>query len=822
MGVCRDFAINIEEREVLRLLGYGSGIPNHEVLLFVREEIPKSMEYIKPALVYEEVGISEVLEDKVVLENGVAFEGKYIAEKLKRCKWVVVSAATLGTDIDEEIKSAFEEGDYLRGMVLDNIGLCAIDQVNKIFWSTLVEGIRGSSIGITSGLSPGTWEWDVSAQRQVFACLDTGSISLKLTESNMMVPLKSTSVVYGFGEGIGIARAEHKCSQCNLKKCIYRLDEKVQVDVRDQNGNRKVLYANRGDNLLEVLRNGGVFVSSLCGGKGTCGKCRVQFIKGVPALSQLDERHLSQGEIQRGIRLSCACSLDSSAEIIVPHGHEKMDIMTSGIEINSAVKPHVIKKYVILDAPSLEDQRTDIERLSHGLGIENLKVSRKLMSKISDILREGDFKVTAALYKNNLLDLEAKDTSGKAFGIAVDIGTTTIACYLVDLKSGMTVDVESAVNRQRAYGADVISRINYTMENEKGLSTLNECIITQINEMIETLCRKNGIDRSSIYNMAAAGNTTMIHLFLGLPCKNISLSPYIPVITDTVEMHADELNININGYVTVLPGISAYVGSDITCGILASGMYKKEGLSLLLDLGTNGEIALGNKDGIITCSTAAGPAFEGANIKWGVGGIKGAISRVDLSKEVIYETIGGAKPLGICGSGVLDMVSELLKYGLIDETGRMMGKEELHCSQPLKDRVVEKEKTKGFLIDGEIIFTQKDVREVQLAKAAVSAGIKILMKDRGIIAKDVECVYIAGGFGNFVNVDSALNIGLLPREFSGKIKSIGNSAGSGARMCILSKDSSQDLYDIIKKTTYVELSGRQDFQDYFIDGMMMG
>jgi len=302
------------------------------------------------------------------------------------------------------------------------------------------------------------------------------------------------------------------------------------------------------------------------------------------------------------------------------------------------------------------------------------------------------------------------------------------------------------------------------------------------------------------------------------------MAPYIPVFTEAMELRGSEIGINIQGIVSLLPGISGYVGSDITAGILASKMMESEKYSLLLDLGTNGEIAFGNSKGVVACSTAAGPAFEGADIKYGIGGVRGAISKIDLSKDIIYETIGDEAPIGICGSGVLDAVSQLLKYELIDETGRMVETEEVK-DPALSKRIVKLDKMKQFVIvDNEnnnpISFTQKDVREVQLAKAAISAGIKILIAQKGISFEEIEKVYIAGGFGNFMDIHSTINIGMLPKELEGKVLSIGNSAGSGARMYLLSEEQREKAKEIKRATKYIELSNRSDFQEYFMDSMM--
>ncbi|MPM70411.1 hypothetical protein SDC9_117366 [bioreactor metagenome] len=369
----------------------------------------------------------------------------------------------------------------------------------------------------------------------------------------------------------------------------------------------------------------------------------------------------------------------------------------------------------------------------------------------------------------------------------------------------------------------MISRINYTIENKNGINELNKCIIDEINEMIDKICKANKIDKEEVYNLVVVGNTTMIHLFMKLNCKNIALAPFIPTLTETYECLSSDLGININGVVSFPPGISAYVGSDISAGILSSNICEKEKYSLLLDIGTNGEMALGNKDKVFTCSTAAGPAFEGANIKYGVGGIDGAISSIDLSKSTIYKTINNETPCGICGSGVLDISSQLLKYEIIDESGRMCDLDEIK-NENLRKRLKEENNMKEFVIfedeDKKISFTQKDIREVQLAKAAINAGMKVLLKESNLTYDDIEHVYIGGGFGNFMDVESAVNIGMIPKELKNKIKSIGNCAGKGAINYLINEKKQEEIINITNKCKYIELSQSKDFQEFYIDSII--
>lgn len=820
MDIYKNFDIVIDEKEILRVIGYGDSLPGEEILESVREEISRSYDYIKPVLITNKLNIIDKNRDRVALENNVVLEGEYISNKLKDCECVVVTAATAGESIDGIIKSSFESGDYLRGMIVDAIGSAAVEYINKIYWGRLAREAELQQFGMTSRLSPGTGGWDIDAQRKIFSCVDGTLAGISLTDSFLMVPMKSTSTMYGLGKGIGIARPEHICSECNMKNCAYRMDNKVEVRISGKVS--KALYAERGTNLLDLLQNQGLMRENPCGGKGTCGKCRVKVKMGRASLSEGDRKHLSEEETAGGVRLACGIKLSNPIEIEIMESDGLMNVFTGGEDIKIDVQPKVSKHYIELDCPSIKDQRSDCSRIREGLSLDSLKMNNRFMSDLPHMLRQCDFKGTVVLYDDILLSFERGDTSDALYGAALDIGTTTLACYLMDLRTGKVVDVESAVNSQRIYGADVISRINYTMENEKGLKVLRDLIVNQINEMLISLCRRQDIEMKNIYNMTVAGNPTMIHLLQNLPVRNISQSPYIPVNVDRVEIEGNELGLPIGGYVNILPGVSGYIGSDITAGMLACGIDKSKGVSLFMDLGTNGEIVLGSREWTLSCSTAAGPAFEGASIRCGVGGIKGAISKIDLSRDIIYETIGGIKPCGICGSGVLDMVHELLKYNIIDETGKMVDIDCAGCNDSIKKRLGIKDGMKYFAIEDDIIFTQKDVREVQLAVAAVKAGIRILMKEKDISYSDIENVCIAGGFGNYMDVQSALGIGLIPMELSNRIKSVGNSAGSGARMCLLSRDCLTQIDELAAKTRYIELSGRQDFQDYFVDFMMLG
>ena len=585
----------------------------------------------------------------------------------------------------------------------------------------------------------------------------------------------------------------------------------------------RIIYANKNDNLLKILRENNVEVNNNCGAKGKCGKCKVKILNDkYSKFTKSDEVHLSKDELDKGIRLSCMINIEDDIEIELINSKYDIQVLTDIYDNNTYLDIDIKKIYLEIETPSLMDQRDDVKRVKDSLNMKDLYIDKKTLGSISNILEKNNYKVTVTTYNNKLLHIQGNNREKYKYGIALDLGTTTLALYLLDLNEGRIISVLSKVNAQRSYGSDVISRINYTMENKNGLEELNKCVINQINEMIDEISKINNINKNEIYNIVVVGNTTMIHMLMKVPCKNIAIAPFIPSFTEKYECGALDIGININGIISLPPSISAYVGSDISAGILSSNMSKNEKYSLLLDIGTNGEIALGNKDRILTCATAAGPAFEGANIKYGVGGIKGAISSIDLSKDKIYETINDETPCGICGSAVLDITSELLKYEIIDETGRMIDYDEVK-NESLRKRLNKDKNIKEFIIfqddNKKISFTQKDIREVQLAKASIYAGIEVLLNENNLTYDDIENVYIGGGFGNFMNVESAVNIGMIPEAFKNKIKSIGNCAGKGAIDFLISEENKKEIVKIVDKCEYIELSKSKSFQEFYIDSI---
>ncbi|NLX69946.1 MAG: DUF4445 domain-containing protein [Clostridiales bacterium] len=589
-----------------------------------------------------------------------------------------------------------------------------------------------------------------------------------------------------------------------------------------------------GQNLFSLLKEKGFFMDSPCGGKGICGKCKVKIIRGESTRKGhlRDELgHLPFAERDAGIRLSCRVRITEDLVVELPEASQRdAAIMTDG-NYDVVLNPVVSKQYIELSKPTVEDQTSDVERIEKRLGLSG-KLHPDIMRDIPDILRANDFKVTATLFEQNIISVEGGDTSEKKYGLAVDLGTTTMVGFLMDLNTGRQIDVYSAINPQRQYGADVITRSDYTVENRDGLDTLSSLVREEINNMLAGFYKKHGIDAQNLYHITVVGNTIMMHLFAGLPVKNIAVSPFIPVTARRIDLDPLKLGIDMcpTGRVTLLPMVAGYVGADTVAAIMASGMAERDELALLIDIGTNGEIALGNRDGIMACSTAAGPAFEGANIRYGMGGISGAISRVWINDDGIqYATIGGQPARGICGSGIVDVVAQMLRAGILEPTGRMITREEAETTLPpaLAERICELDGKPALLMASrqqgaldDIYICQKDVREVQLAKAAIAAGVEILLKEMGVSVDDVGHVYLAGGFGNYIDFDHAADIGLIPEQLRTRIVPIGNGAGAGARMALLSREHMDGAQVIRDGIRYIELSAHIEFQNAFVEFMM--
>ncbi len=574
----------------------------------------------------------------------------------------------------------------------------------------------------------------------------------------------------------------------------------------------RVIHVPGGTTVKEAARLAGIVIDTPCGGTGTCGKCLVQVISGSTEISLSDRKFLSEDELLEGYRLSCM--LKSSADLVVRIPDETrlhvQKILTHGEEKEFKVNPTVEKIFLELTPPALNYQVSDFENLKENVIKSTGKpiyANLKAIRELPHIIRSSDFKITATLDDSELINIEPHDTRNECYGMCFDIGTTTVVGAIVDLNTGREAAISSRMNDQVIYGDDIIFRINLTINDKNGLSKLHNKVIEVINTIIEDAALQAGISRNKIYSMTAVGNTTMHHLLLGIPPQFIASAPYIPVVKELVKIKAHDLGIEIhpNANLRVLPNISAFVGSDSVGVMLASQLHRGDDIRLAIDIGTNGEIMLGNKDRILASSTAAGPAFEGIHIRHGMRASAGAIESVHIiDGKVQLGVIGGGVPVGICGSGIVDAISEMLKEHLIDETGRMAVPSFSLFKDDHKD----------------IAITQKDVREIQVAKGAIQAGIEILKKELDIKTESISEILLAGAFGNYIKKESALRLGLIPSMGLERVRSIGNAAFVGSKMALCSKDAIRESIEIAGNTEQIELSGRPDFQEEFANAML--
>jgi len=583
-----------------------------------------------------------------------------------------------------------------------------------------------------------------------------------------------------------------------------------------------------GKNLLELIQMiPSVHVDAPCGGKGTCGKCRILILDGkVSEPTGQERKYLSSDEIESGVRLACMTYPEGSVTVSMESVSQTARIQTSdGLPFKGVRNPLFTKKNLNLSPAHLEDQKSLESRLLESLP-SGTTLPHRLRSVLADLQYRECYSLSITLCGEEITKIEEQGQSEGLYALAVDIGTTTIVAYLVNLLSGRVIGSVAGLNTQKSFGADVISRIEYIGDDPEKLSQLQQKIIVQIESLAIGLMEKSGIGENELCAVYAAGNTTMMHIIQGLNPRTIARAPFIPVSTESMILTPSDIGSSLpeNLRFVMLPSLSGYIGADIIAGILSTGMAESEDLSLLVDIGTNGEIALGNREKLISCSTAAGPAFEGANIMCGVGGVPGAVSSFKAEGAGFsWETIENKPPSGICGSGIIDLTAYLLQSGLADYTGRLQDESDWGDTPPPQSDFLKEEEGEMRFVWGEehktIFFGQKDLREVQLAKGAIAAGIITLVKETGSSLGDIKNVYLAGGFGSYLDHENALAIGLLPEELRGKITSVGNSCGAGVLRCALSKDEMQKGEIIKKRIKYIELSSSKGFQDEYMMNM---
>lgn len=718
-----------------------------------------------------------------------------------------IAGVSLGSRISEESSRLFEEGEYLEGYLLDLVSDELIFQMGNTLKMEISQRMQTEAECIRV-VTPGEGQVSLIFQQEILEDLKKSQkVPIELTESMMLKPAKSMLLMVGEPQSCEASAGNHFCQSCSLKDCLFRDDPAIEVSILGKE--EIIINHQKEDNLLNsILKR--IDAPSPCGGNGKCGKCAVKFEKGSTNITEADRQFFSQMELDAGYRLACCaypqidCSVtlafeelkDCSAEVTFLMNVEKPKPGTKLVRVEIEEKP---KSFV----ESVQEQIMEKEGIEVAFTLSGLKA-------FSEITGGPDHHKNAILAIRKEKIIAAFAEPAKIYGLAIDIGTTTIALALLNLENGKIISSHSVVNKQKMYGADVISRILYASKSHEHMETIKYKVVESLQGGIGDLCQKAGINRKHIMETVIAGNTTMTHLLLGLSCYSLGQSPFTPVAMSTQEYALDQLIElgEINTPAMIMPGVSGFVGGDIVSGLWSCNMHKDSELSMLIDLGTNGEMVIGGNGKMLCLSTAAGPALEGASISRGMASVRGAINTVRIQGEKVYTTIiGGEVPVGICGSGVVDIVSEALRCQMIDDTGKLLEK---YGGSIIIARDIQGE---------DILFTQKDIREVQLAKAAIRTGIEILIRQFGCSENDIRKIYLSGGFGNRTSQKSLLKTGILPSSFEKRLVPIGNGALAGAVKALINSDLQEDLYAIMKKIKHIDASKDPDFNHLFVEHM---
>jgi uncharacterized 2Fe-2S/4Fe-4S cluster protein (DUF4445 family) len=625
---------------------------------------------------------------------------------------------------------------------------------------------------------------------------------------------------------------------------------------------QKEVEVNEGTFLLKAAEKVGVNINSLCGGEGVCGKCRVQVIKGKVKADKNSIVFFTKEEIEKGYVLACQTQIKENLEVLIPPESrlEEEQILKESFEDKqktwmksppirysepdwvslhkrpfdplSLFEPLAIKIYIELPKPTIDDNIPDTSRivreLRKKLKYPSYEISLSCLMNLSAKLRQSDWKITVTLSRHNdvgqILQIEEGNKADGNYGVAVDVGTTTVVAQLVDLKTGKVIGVEGNHNLQAHYGEDVLSRIAYVC-GKGSLDILQRAVVENINVLIQTLARAKGIRIEDITCIVVAGNTTMSHILLGLMPCSIRDDPYVPTVDLYPQILAKEIGITINpqGIIQVLPNIASYIGGDTVAGVLACNMADRPETTCLIDIGTNGEIVIGNNEWLLSCSASAGPAFEGGDTKWGMRATRGAIQKVEINDgKLVYETIGRDKPRGICGSGLIDLIYGLATNRILEIDGKF--------NASLQDkRLIRGENEMEYIVafpketeSGEsLVVAQTDIDNIIRSKAAIFAAIKSLIDYAGLTFDQLEKIYVAGGFGNYLNIEKAVGIGLLPDIPRERIEFVGNSSLMGARMVLLSFHAFEKAIAIAQSITNIELSKFAPFADEYMASLYL-
>jgi uncharacterized 2Fe-2S/4Fe-4S cluster protein (DUF4445 family) len=610
---------------------------------------------------------------------------------------------------------------------------------------------------------------------------------------------------------------------------------------------KKTVKVAKDTTIFSAALSCGISINSACGGDGVCGKCKVRVIKGE--VFAQPSGAISPEEKKKNIYLACITAVHSDLEVDILEqsrlDSDKESLQEQDVPKGFYAKPEEIetgslactegvferstltrKLFLKIPPPDFQDRLSDLERLYRQIGAgERINTKLHNIRQLGRLLRDAQWEVSATLHKSGdspleIILLEPGDTSTNNFGFAFDIGTTTVSGQLINLNTGKVLGTKVAVNRQTIFGSDVITRIVYAQQ-KGGLEKLHNLVTESINQIIRELAEEYGVDLNDATCVICAGNTTMTHLLLNIDPSHIRREPYVPVANFIPVLRAAEAGVNINqhGLLYCVPGVASYVGGDITSGVLSCGLYKEEDLCILIDIGTNGEIVVGNKDFLVACAASAGPAFEGSGVACGMRSSRGAIQKVRIEPEgfeVNYETIGGVKPRGICGSGYIDLIRGMLKTGIMDKGGKIQfsGHRRIRRGRAGNEFIVAFKKESDS--SGDIVITEADLENLKRAKAAIYSATAMLIRHLGLDFSQAKKVFIAGGFGTNLDIDSAVEIGLLPDIERSKFIFVGNSSLSGARSMLLSAEAVKKAEEIARKITYFELSLEPGYMDEYM------
>ncbi len=588
--------------------------------------------------------------------------------------------------------------------------------------------------------------------------------------------------------------------------------DRVRLVFRQADGQAKEARVPAGTTLFDCASWNGVAIDSTCGGHGTCKKCKVRVVSGAQEISSVDPRAFSPDELRAGWRLACRAQAGEDLVVEVPPLQTRPKAALVGVGRHVILRPAVQKRFLELTEPTLEDQASDLERVLAAMDDVELRVPLEVVRGLGRTLRDSDWRVTAVLVDDLLLDVEPGDTTARRYAVAFDLGTTTVVATLLDLETGQPLAVRSILNKQQPFGADVISRISATMMDPEALGRLRGLAHETLSELVDEISAEAQVDIRQIYEVVVTGNVTMIQLALGIDPEPLSMAPFTIAARQLPPALARDFGITVHerAPAVLFPALGAYVGPDIVAGVLATGLTLDRRVRLFIDVGTNSEIVLGSSERALATAAPAGPAFEAAQIRCGMRAAEGAIEGVKIvDGEVRLTVIGDVEPAGICGSGLVDTVAELVAAGILDHSGRFVAGSSERLGKLGEETVFN-------LADG-IFLSQRDVRELQFAKASIATGWGILCRDLAVDPGDISQVLLGGSFGSYLTASSAVRIGLVPRLPLPRIVAAGNVAGEGAKIAALSITERAAAHAVLDEVRYVELSGRADFNDLFID-----